>query len=139
MKRWRLAVGLVMGLVLVALITAYLTGFISVGDPFVGTWRPAGGGKGALVVRKTPEGYGWTYFVGDAGGGFIGEWTAERHRNVLTSVRRGLHPSDPILATDRLVFHPWNRHLVMDYSDVDDWGGLNMEFVKVGDSTSPTA
>jgi hypothetical protein len=102
MKRWRLAVASFAGLVLVAVAVAYLTGLISIGDPFLGTWKPAGGGMGV---------------------------------HVLSSVVHGMDPSDEV-ETDTLVFHPWNRHLVLDMATSK--GHLKVEFVKVSGSTSTT-
>ena len=115
-------VGSIVCLGLVALIAAYMTGFISIGDPFPGTWDS---GDGKIVIRHTDEGYSYSLVYGRHSSGWS---SARRTRNTLTSVRLGR------LVRVTLVFQPWSRHLlVREYSS----GGTAVLHKVSGDTTIP--
>ena len=105
-------IAIIVLVVLLAAGVAHLTGLVSIGDPFVGEWKPTNGDPNAatLVVRHTDAGYLVRYATGELSATWM---HATRSRNTLTIDGSG-GGTDPLqaAAASRYVFQPWSRHLV---------------------------
>jgi hypothetical protein len=99
------AVGLA-AVVAVALVAAYMTGVVTIGDPFVGSWKAdSGDPRGTTVIRQTDEGYSFTFVWKNHSNGWH---PVTRTRNTLS-----YEVKLPGGKTTRvsIVFQPWNRRL----------------------------
>lgn len=126
--------------VLIAVATAYLTGFIIVGDPFSGVWstdtvvtlgadgerKTAEKLSGGAIIKRTSSGYVFT--IGFSGAKDLGWHPLERHGRRLEAQ----------YDNQRVTFEyrPWNRYLLWTWYDhgVLRTAGLKLEKVADADS-----
>jgi transglutaminase-like putative cysteine protease len=135
-RRWVVAAIAVAVAAVLGLAAAYLTGYVTFGNPLSGTWKPVGGGdEPTLAIMRTTDSYGWALVFQKTANGSektsTGWFHATRSRNVPTSATRLLDNGEftGVVLRNRLVFHPWNGHLVLFDS------GTQFELSKVNGST----
>lgn len=122
-RRTIIVVGAVVCVCLIALIATYMTGIVSIGDPFVGSWKAdTGDPRGTTVIRHTDRGYSFTFVWKNHSNGWH---PVERTRNTL-SYEVKLPGGKRTQVT--IVFQPWNRRL--------NAGGRTQHKVS-GDTTAP--
>lgn len=122
--------------VMVAMAAAYLTGFITIGDPFSGVWStdpaatlsPAGtwtNESSGLLIKRTGTGYVFTSVIGMTHS--TGWKPLKRHGWVLEYKTKS--------ESFKFEYQPWTGHLVS--ADVYDIGRhIVLVLRKVTDSTS---
>jgi hypothetical protein len=112
--RWTFGVTVVLVLAFLGFCTADATGVVSVGDPFLGTWRiRADMSLPDIAIKRTGAGYAYTLVYSDGSTPWV---SAVRRGDALASKQTS--PGTPVVNVTHLVFKPWGRHLVVSDSAI---------------------